>query len=349
MMSSSTDYGKIIKLVGDAILIVDQQGTIRFVNPAACTLFQRSEEELVGAPFGFPISSEARSEIDVFRKGGQVAFAELLAVDIEWEGEASFLATLRDITERRRNEQKLAEAKAVIEANRLKSRFLNSLSDELRNPITTIIDYTGVIQDDLEKNYFVDVPDDIEHIRQNAFQLMATINQLLSLADIEGGIMDLVLEMVNTQQLINGIATELRELAKANQIQLELTIHEDCQTLYTDRKKLHQILFNLLHNAYKFTEDGLVQLRIQPTVVDKEAWIKFEVEDHGVGIDQKTVNHLINAFSSENPPSMKGLGIGLTLSQHLGRLLHGYIDVQSVVGEGSIFTLYLPHYIARVN
>jgi signal transduction histidine kinase len=349
MTMKTNVFEKMIETVGDSILVVDKMGVIRFVNPAACQLFQRDTEELIGAIFGFPITSERRRVLDIIQKGGQIAYAEMIAVEIEWEHEFAYLATLRDITRRKQNEEKLAEARATIESNRLKSKFLTSLSNELKTPLNKIIDYTNVILEDLENQFYMDVPGDVGHIEDSARHLLAMIDQLLSLATIEGGMVDLVLESVSMEQLVNGLMRRLQTFASSHNDWLNVTVHNDCKSIYTDGQKLQTILFHLLHNAIKYSSDSEIEFRILPEQKEAERWIKFEIEDHGTGISPEDVEHLFDPFQPKSSQEMDGLGVGLTLSQHFSRLLHGYIEVDSKVGKGSLFTLYLPQQIARVN
>lgn len=348
-MMRGSDFEKIIETVGDSIIVVDKMGVIRFVNPAACRLFLRDADELTGQIFGFPLTSDGRKELDILQKGGHIAYAEMVVVDIEWEGEDAYLATLRDITRRKQDEAKLAEARATIEANRLKSKFLTSLSNELKTPLNRIIDYTNVILEDFNNEYFVDVPGDIEQIQDWAHHLMTMIDQLLSLANIEGGMMDIVLDSVSMEQMVDGLLRRLQSFILSQNDRLNVTIHSDCQTIYTDGHKLHTILFHLLHNAIKYSSNSDIEFRIQPEHNESGRWIKFEVEDQGTGISSHDLERLFDPFQPKSTQEMTGLGVGLTLSQHFSRLLHGYIDVHSEVGKGSIFTLHLPQQIARVN
>ncbi|MCI0708838.1 MAG: PAS domain-containing sensor histidine kinase [Chloroflexi bacterium] len=348
-MMRSSDFAKIIETVGDSILVVDKMGVIRFVNPAACRLFQRDADELKGQIFGFPLTSDGRKELDIIQKGGHIAFAEMVVVDIEWEGEDAYLATLRDITRRKQDEAKLAEARATIEANRLKSKFLTSLSNELKTPLNRILDYTNVILDDFNNEYFVDAPGDIQQIQESAHRLMTMIDQLLSLANIEGGMIDIVLDSVSMEHLVNGLIRNLHSFASSQNDRLHVTIHSECQSIYTDGQKLHTILFHMLHNAIKYSSNSDIKFRILPEHNESGRWIKFEVEDQGTGISPDDLERLFDPFQPKSTQEMSGLGVGLTLSQHFSRLLHGYIEVHSEVGKGSIFALHLPQQIAWVN
>jgi signal transduction histidine kinase len=147
-------FRNLINKNADGIIIVDREGILRFINPAAESLFNHQASELLGTLFGFPVVAGERMEIDVLRAGGETAVAEMRVVETEWEGEPAFLATLRDITDRRRAEEARAQlikeqaARAEAEeASRMKDEFLATVSHELRAPLNIICGWVGLLRD----------------------------------------------------------------------------------------------------------------------------------------------------------------------------------------------------------
>src|SRR5688572_4064249 len=154
LQSSESRFRNLIYQNADGIIIVDREGVLRFINPAAESLFNHQASDLLGTLFGFPVVAGETMEIDVLRAGGETAVAEMRVVETDWEGEPAFLASLRDITDRKRAEEaraqlikeQVARAKAE-EASRMKDEFLATVSHELRAPLNIICGWVGLLRD----------------------------------------------------------------------------------------------------------------------------------------------------------------------------------------------------------
>ena len=185
----------IIERLPDGIVVVDTHGTIRFANPAAERLFDRRAEDLVGSSFGFPVVVGETTEIDIVQRGaGSVVYAELRVVETEWEDEQVEIVSLRDITDRKqaqeRAQQLAFEREARLEAeaaSKAKSEFLAIMSHELRTPLNAVLGYSELIELGISGPVTDLMRDQIGRIRMSASHLLSLVNDILDLAKVEAG------------------------------------------------------------------------------------------------------------------------------------------------------------------
>ena len=242
----------------------------------------------------------------------------------------------------RRRTQELDDARrAAEEANRAKSIFLSNMSHELRTPLNSIIGYSDMILEELEVAAPAQIEIDLQRIRSAGRHLLNIINNVLDLSKIEAGRMMLDLEHVSVAALVHDVLATTQPLAAQGQNTLRVMLPEAAVEIYTDATKLRQILINLLSNAAKFTQHGSITLTAR---LHAERLI-FEVADTGIGIDPQALPLLFQPFTQADSSTTRkygGTGLGLTITRHFCRLLGGDIDVESVVGQGSRFTVSLP-------
>jgi signal transduction histidine kinase len=227
-------------------------------------------------------------------------------------------------------------------ANRHKTEFLANMSHELRTPLNAIIGFSEVL---LEK-MFGDVNERqaeyLQDILSSGTHLLSLINDILDLAKIEAGKLDLDLEMCDLPQLLEGSLVMVKERAMAHGIGLSLEIADTLDTLLGDERKIKQILYNLLSNAVKFTPDkgqvGIVARQV-------EDMVQITVWDTGVGIapqDHQRIFEEFRQIASGLTNKTEGTGLGLTLAKRFVELHGGTITVDSALGHGSKFTYTLP-------
>jgi signal transduction histidine kinase len=237
------------------------------------------------------------------------------------------------------------EAEAASSA---KSEFLAVMSHELRTPLNAIIGYAALLSDGITGPLNDGQVVQLGRVRASAMHLLTLIEQILSLSRIEARQEDLQLEKVDARALVADATALLEPLTSAKGLALEVDLPAEPAMLETDATKVRQILLNLLTNAGKFTERGTVGCRMR---ADAEV-VFIEVSDTGRGIADADLPRLFDVFWQGGASERKrpeGVGLGLSVSQRLARLLGGEITVASVAGEGSTFTLRLPRRMPNDN
>lgn len=238
----------------------------------------------------------------------------------------------------------------AIEANETKSKFLANMSHELRTPLNAIIGYTELINEDAEDDGLDHIVEDSTKILVAARHLLSLISDILDLSKIEAGKMDLYIEPFSIPGLCEQIATTIDPLAKNKNNFFDISIHPQLITMHSDQTKLRQILINILSNANKFTKDGRVGFKAEPLTVDSEDWVRFTIEDTGIGIAPERLAAIFDPFTQEDGSTTRrfgGTGLGLAISHHFSQMMGGSINVESTVGEGSTFTIDLPIFTSK--
>ncbi|WP_129630547.1 sensor histidine kinase [Candidatus Oscillochloris fontis] len=241
-------------------------------------------------------------------------------------------------------EQRVAVRTAELErANQAKDMFLANMSHELRTPLNAIMGFTGTLLMKLPGPLTFDQERQLNTIQRSSRHLLSMINDILDMAKIESGRLEIHSESVNCQEVLNEVIEHLRPMAEQKGLELGLIAPQAAQILHTDRRALNQIMLNLVSNAIKFTDHGAV--RIELSLPNTNHQVAISVVDTGIGIREADLPLLFVEFGRVNSAEVRqreGTGLGLHLSQRLAEMLGGIIQVQSRYGEGSIFTLYLP-------
>ena len=228
------------------------------------------------------------------------------------------------------------------DASRLKSEFLAHMSHELRTPLNAVIGYTGTLLMKLPGPLTADQERQLKTIQTSARHLLSLINDVLDLARIESGKVEVELKVLGCQEIIKEVMATLRPLAQAKNLALEADFPEAQMQVRTDQRAFSQILINLANNAIKFTENGSVRLRLSER--DSEGLAAIDVIDTGVGVKSEEQAKLFRAFQQlqAGKPGREGTGLGLYLCGRLAELIHGRIEFESEFGKGSRFTLLIP-------
>jgi signal transduction histidine kinase len=361
--SQASSLRAIIERLPDGIVVVDSHGVIRFANPAAERLFDRSAEDLVGTSFGFPVVVGETTEIDIVQRGGGgVVYAELRVVETDWEDEQVEIVSLRDITDRKqaqeRAQQLAFEREARLEAeaaSRAKSEFLAIMSHELRTPLNAVLGYSELMELGISGPVTEKMREQIGRIRISATHLLGLVNDILDLAKVEAGRLQVSSSPCSATGTVAAAIALIQPQAAARGLELTVFPTPEPAPIYRgDDERVRQILVNLLSNAVKFTPAGgkiAVEAtwsrtpdpdtRLQPT----RSYVSFRVSDTGEGIPDAKLLSIFDPFvqaESGHARTREGSGLGLTISRRLARLMGGDLTVRSKLGQGSTFKLWLP-------
>ena len=234
---------------------------------------------------------------------------------------------------------------AAEDANRAKSGFLANMSHELRTPMNAIIGYCEMLMEDAEDEGDEGTVDDLKKIHGAGTHLLALINDVLDLAKVESGKMDIYLETFEIHQLVEEVVNTIDTLVKKNDNRLKVEVDPSLGEMRADITKVRQALFNLLSNAAKFTHQGEIGLVVHGQREESVDWVRMSVSDSGIGIPPGKIDHVFEEFSQADESTTRdygGTGLGLPISRRFCQLMGGDITVESTVGEGSTFTIRLP-------
>jgi signal transduction histidine kinase len=243
------------------------------------------------------------------------------------------------------NDQLSSAIQKAEQASQAKSEFLAKMSHEFRTPLNAIIGYSELLKEEIEDDVKSNHIADIDKIHISAKHLLYIINDVLDLSKIEAGKMDLHLETFDVHQLIDEVRSTMKNFVGRNGNQLITNYAMDETLMMSDPIKLRQILINLLSNAGKFTQNGLIEMNIDNFSQNGLDWLSFKVKDNGIGISPENQKNLFRAFSQADSSTSRkygGTGLGLTITKRFVQMMGGQISVESVVGKGSTFEFQLP-------
>jgi PAS domain S-box-containing protein len=352
-------YRALLEAAPDAMVIVGKEGRILLVNAQTEQLFGYMREDLIGKPvealvptrfrrhhpkhrvdyFSRPRLRAIDSTLELYglRRDGSEFPIEIGLSPLETDEGTLVFSAIRDITERKRMEQRTREA------NRLKSEFLANMSHELRTPLNAIIGFAELMHrgkvgpvSSEHREYLGDILTSSKHLLQ-------LVNDVLDLAKVEAGKMEFRPEKVDLTVLVGEVRDILRGLAAGKQLRVEVRVDPEAASAQVDPARLKQVLYNYLSNAIKFTPDGgNITIRIDGQGPDL---FHLSVTDTGVGIAREDFARLFVEFQQLDASTGKkwqGTGLGLALTKKIVEAHGGRVEVQSTPGVGSTFSAILP-------
>lgn len=372
LRESEEKYRHIINAAADAIISLDEHGLVCEFNYAAEQMFGFTKAELLGKPLTPIMPPHLRDvhaaglqrylttgqrhlphwhnvELPGYTKDGREFPLEVSFSLLEASDKKFLTGVLRDITERKRAEVALRQAREAAEAaTQAKSTFLANMSHELRTPMNAIIGFTRLVmrrsQDVLPQRQY----ENLGKILLSAEHLLTLINDILDLSKIEAGHMEVHPVSFALETVVDVCLHTLEPMVLSERLHLVKDIDAALPLLTTDKDKVQQILMNLLSNAVKFTTEGAITI----TARHRDGESTIVVADTGIGIPAEALEHIFEEFRQVDSSTTRqygGTGLGLSISRRLAQLLGGDITVQSVFGVGSTFTVTLPLHYATAS
>lgn len=357
-------FKHIIENVADAVITIDPAGIIRSFNPAAEKLFGYSAAEITGCNVNLlmpePYHSEhsqylarynagqsagimgKQLELTGLHKDGTIFPVELSVSAMEIEQSRHFAGILRDISQRKQHEREIIAARDEAEhANKAKSEFLSSMSHELRTPMNAILGFGQLLE--IEAGLNEDQADYVDEMLKAGRHLLELINEVLDLAKIESGNINLSLESLSCTELVAECLALVKPIAQVRGITIKDALAGD-YVIRADRTRLKQVLLNLLSNAIKYNRP---QGEVSVQVSVHQGLVRFAVSDTGYGIPAARQQEVFQPFSrlGAEESDIEGTGIGLTISRRLMKMMGGVIGMESEEGRGSVFWIELPEVI----
>ncbi|UUY06546.1 PAS domain S-box protein [Pseudomonas sp. J452] len=370
--SAEERFRLVVEASPNAIVLVDGHGLVAMVNRQTEQMFGYSRDELLGQPVEQLLPESLRKMHPHLRESfvndpsprrmggnrelfGQHRDGHLIPLEVGLSPLRSgtdvlVQAVIIDISERKAAEQRLREqAEQLALANRYKSEFLANMSHELRTPLNSILILSEQLKQNMAGNLTEKQVKHADIVYRAGNDLLQLINDVLDLAKIEAGRVQLKLEPLNVHDMLVELDASLRPMAELKGLRLLNTMEPGVpRVIHTDRGRLHQILRNLLSNALKFTEAGEVELSISrsPTPLDDEReTLQIVVRDTGIGIAVEQHERIFQAFQQIDGSTSRrfgGTGLGLAITRQLVEVLDGKISLESVPGQGSRFIVQLP-------
>lgn len=346
-----------------ACLVIDRSFRYVYWNRAAEAMFGYRTEEVRGKS-AFEVITPPHLQ-EVSRRGLEL-IAELGAMGpikcenitkdghtliCEWSSAAlrdvdgslyGMLSMCQDVTERYRDEEeRRTKLEKLQEIDRLRSDFVATMAHELRTPLNILLGYAEILTDETFGPLQADQKEIVDRMARTARELIDLVNSALDMSRLEAGQTPVRLQVVRIEELLQEIRDEMREVLRKDRVQVQWEADPNLPPLYTDATKLKVIVKNLLSNAMKYTNEGTVRVHVRR----KYPGVDIIVADTGRGIPEEELPHIFRPFHQVRMKPLDepaGAGLGLYLVQRFAELLGAEVRVESKLGEGSSFTVWLP-------
>ncbi|TDU66454.1 PAS domain S-box-containing protein [Prosthecobacter fusiformis] len=378
LKKSEQRYRSTLENILEGCQIIGHDWTYLYLNHAATVHNRRPREELIGKPMMemwpgiettpiFTLLQRSLREGIALHEETEFTFLDGTSgwfdVRVQPVPEGIFVLSI-DITERHQAEKALRDLNESLElkviertgqlqqalvraeaADRLKSAFLATMSHELRTPLNSIIGFTGILLQGLAGPLNPEQNKQLGMVRGSARHLLELINDVLDISKIEAGQLEVRVEQFPLPDSIERVLASLKPLAEKKRLSLICHLSPEIGTVTGDRRRVEQILINLLNNAIKFTEHGSVTLTTEMETTGPCPVLRLSVADTGMGIKEEDLNNLFQPFRQIDTGLARqheGTGLGLAICRRLIALMGGEISASSEWGKGSLFTVTLP-------
>lgn len=359
LRESEQKYSNLFQQSGDGIFLLAWNGRVLDINARIEQMLGYTRQELLTMDLDqlHPTDSQdqmqqrtaqllqdglAQFEIEFLTKDGDLMPAEVSVTMFELEGERVLQGIVRDIRERKRQEQALLQARDdALAASRMKTQLLANVSHDLRTPLNAILGYSEMLQAGVYGDISAKQHEAAAQIIDSVGHLLNFVNNMLDQAHLEAGKLKLNPQPIALLDLLLEVEQLVKVLADAKGLVLHSTIAPEMPTqIYGDRYWLRQILTNLLGNSIKFTDEGSVAVKIYPSGKDK--WV-IQVTDTGIGIPESAQDRIFEPFWQLSSHKQKlGSGLGLSIVKQLTTMMDGDVQLHSIEGKGTTFVVTLP-------
>jgi len=329
-----------------------------YVNPAFADLFNGTIESIIDTvpvqDFYFNPSDRAKVleklqqegqidsiEVQLKKMDGTSFWGELAIHRISYFNKPSLLTAFFDTTQRKETEALLVQAKnSAEEANLLKSQFLSNMSHELRTPLNAIINMAGFVMDGILGDVNEAQVEALEKTVDGGQHLLSLINDVLDLTKIEAGLMNIVFEPIELNSLLESVSATGKGLVKGNSIEFIPEVESNLPHITGDKRRIRQILLNLLSNGIKYTQKGSVHLRASAV----DGGVELSVQDTGIGVPAEDFDLIFQEFKQAKNMlgNVASTGLGLPITKQLVEMHGGRIWFESEIDRGSTFYVFLP-------
>jgi PAS domain S-box-containing protein len=349
----------------EGVITIDETGAIQNFNVASVRLFGYQPDEIIGQNITRLMPAQHRHnhengmsrflsteqskiigqpvELEALHKSGQIIPIELTLSAFKWEERYFFTGIVRDISLHKAEHLALIAAKEEAEkANQAKSEFLSAMSHELRTPLNAVLGFAQLLQSDKQAPLTATQQDSLKLIIQSGEHLLQLINDVLELAKIEAGSVEVSIEPVDISNAIKHCLPMLHNLAARYRVNIQ-TGEIPKQLVLADLTKLKQVLINLVSNAIKYNRpEG--EVIVTTEIISTVNRLRITVQDTGIGIPQDKQAFLFTAFDrlGQENSGIEGTGVGLIVTQRLIRAMNGHIGFESTENQGSRFWVELP-------
>ncbi|MDH5560739.1 MAG: ATP-binding protein [Deltaproteobacteria bacterium] len=363
LTESEANYRSLVELSPNVVL-VHRQGKVLYINQAGVRLFGgnspqsfygRSVMDFVHPDFKEKVAERMKKaqqgmsldkmDEKLLTVDGKIIDGEVAGLPIQYQGDIATLLVVRDVTEQKKVQKQLLKTREeALEAHRVKENFLTVMSHELITPINGML---GLSELSMKMEMPSEASENLKIIHKSTQSLLNIVKDILSISKLEANSLKVDQIPISMDSIRKDLFNLFHASAKSKGIGLLYHCFEEQPwDLIGDPLRLFHILSNLVSNAIKFTKEGEVHLDIKILKQDdKKAWLRFEIQDTGIGISKERLSNLFDCFSQEDFTTTRdhgGIGIGLNLSKKLVELMGGKIGVESEHGKGSLFWLEIP-------
>ncbi len=358
-------FRSIFETAKDAIIITNDAWDIISFNKRFLDLFEYKEEEIRGKSLNillpqnyrpdlsssfrnFPLTkehhlNEKTVELDGQRRDGSFFPLELSLSHWRTNGDHFFIGIIHDITDKKRSELALIRAKEKSdEMNCLRSCFLANISHEIRTPLVGIIGFASILLEELKDKRHLEM---VQDIFNGGKRLKDTLTQILEYTSVEDNKYEVMLKPLNVTEVVNDTVKLFEKEAISKNLSLKIECQDNNIIANADEKLLRIVLNNLISNAIIFTEEGGIIVNVYKSRIIGKSLANVSIKDSGRGISVKDLEIIFEPYRQVSEGfnrSYEGLGLGLTIAKRMVQLMHGEIEIESEVNEGSNFTIHLP-------